>query len=337
MRGEVMEYLLNKDIDGKEIPLKKLQKLLLDMLMDIDSICKKSHIQYMLFSGSILGAVRHKGFIPWDDDLDIAVTRKDYYKLIDALEKELPDQYTYQCFEKDKRYLVTWPAMKIRKKGTYIKEQNILLQNKCHDCDGVFVDVFILDYVSENKRKDYWNRFISQLLAFPIIFFENIHINPVFLKKIFLNHAISYGKKNKDSKYIGDDITWIYQNISKPYVYEKDKIFPTKRIEFEGKKLPVPKNPEHFLEQHYGKDYMTPPPESKRVPGHVTLLSLLDDGTNLKGVKKKYPKVVRTLLLISILLFIISLILFNDLSLKLCGIGIVLIGIVLLMILHEKE
>lgn len=337
MSGEVMEYKLNKDIDGKEITIKALQKVLLDMIVDIDKICKKHHIEYILFSGSVLGAVRHKGFIPWDDDLDIAMTRDNYYRLIKVLKKDLPEKYIFHCFEKDERYLVTWPAMKIRKKGTYIREQNVLLQNKCHDCDGIFIDVFILDYVSENKIKDYWNRLFSQILAMPIIFFENIHINPKHLKRLFIHHAIRYGKRNETSTLIGDDITWIYQNISKPYVYKKDEIFPTKIMEFEGKKLPVPKNPQHFLEKHYGKDFMTLPPEEKRIPGHVCLLSLLDDGTHLKGVKKKYPKTIKTLLFISIILFIISLILFNDLSLKLCGIGIVLVGIILLMILKEKE
>lgn len=337
MRGEVMEYILNKDIDGKEITVKKLQEVLLEMMIDIDTICKKHHIDYMLFSGSVLGAVRHKGFIPWDDDLDIAVTREDYYKLIKALDKDLPDIYTYQCFEKDKRYLVPWPAMKIRKKGTYIKEKNILLQNKCHDCDGVFIDVFILDYVNENKRNDYWNRLLSQLLSVPIILFENLHINPKFLKKQFINHAIRYRQKNYNSKYIGDDITWVYQKASKPFIYEKDQIFPTKRIIFEGKKLPVPKNSEYFLEKHYGKNFMTPPPIEKQKPGHVAYVSLLDDGIEFNKRMKKYPRIKKLLLTISLVLFIISFLLFNDTSLKLCGVGIVLVGIVLLMILKEKQ
>ena len=139
-----MEYILNKDVDGTDVTLRKLQLVLLDMMKDIDEICEKNDIHYVLLYGSILGAIRHDGFIPWDDDLDIGVTRDEYEKFIHALEKDLPDKYTFQYFEKDSRFLAPYPAMKIRLKNTYIEEKNFLLKNKCHECNGVFIDVIIL-------------------------------------------------------------------------------------------------------------------------------------------------------------------------------------------------
>ena len=88
-----MEYMLNKDIDGKKITVRQFQMVLLSMLKDFDKVCKKNHLDYILFSGTVLGAVRHQGFIPWDDDLDVAIHRDQYQKLLTALQKDLPDKY----------------------------------------------------------------------------------------------------------------------------------------------------------------------------------------------------------------------------------------------------
>ena len=137
-----MEYVIYED-NGKKVTTKMLQEKLLEALKEVDRICEKNNIDYFLADGTCLGAVRHKGFIPWDDDVDIAMSRSEYKKFIKALEKDLSDKYVYHCYEKNKKYTVTWPAMKIRMKNTYIKEKNVLLPNKCKDSDGIFIDVFI--------------------------------------------------------------------------------------------------------------------------------------------------------------------------------------------------
>ena len=114
-----MEYII-KEENGEKITIKTVQKELYKILIEIDRICEKNNIDYFLTGGTCLGAVRHKGFIPWDDDADIGMSRKDYKKFIKTLKKDLSENFTYHCYEKDKRYLVTWPAMKIRIKNTYI-------------------------------------------------------------------------------------------------------------------------------------------------------------------------------------------------------------------------
>lgn len=268
-------YVINQDIDGTDVTLRKLQLVLLSMLKDVDKICKKHDIHYLLFSGSVLGAVRHQGFIPWDDDLDIAIHRDQYSQLLKALQEDLPEQYVVQCFDLDERYLVPFPAMKIRLKNTFVEEENILLKNKCTDCDGVFIDVFLLNYVSEDKKMDYHCRLKNTGLATVITTLENMNRNPISLKKQFLQNAIDYGNQNRDSKLIGDEITWIYNSPRKPYIYRYDDIFPTKLYPFEDGMFPVPNNPEAFLKAHYGDSYMEYPPEDKRAPKHMKYVSLL--------------------------------------------------------------
>ena len=270
-------YIINQDIDGTDVTLRKLQLVLLSMLRDIDKICKKHKIHYLLFSGSVLGAIRHHGFIPWDDDLDIAVHRDQYLQLLKALQEDLPEKYVVQCFDLDKRYLVPFPAMKIRLKNTYVEEENVLLKNKCTDCNGVFIDVFLLNYVSEDKKIDYHWRIKNTCLATVITTLENMNQNPITLKKQFLQNAIDYGNQNRDSKLIGDEITWVYNPPSKPYIYRYDDIFPTKLYQFEDGMFPVPNNPEAFLKSHYGEHYMEYPKEDKREPKHMKYVSLLTD------------------------------------------------------------
>ena len=270
-------YVINQDIDGTDVTLRKLQLVLLSMLKDVDKICKKHDIHYLLFSGSVLGAVRHQGFIPWDDDLDIAIHRDQYPQLLKASQEDLPGQYVVQCFDLDERYLVPFPAMKIRLKNTFVEEENILLKNKCTDCDGVFIDVFLLNYVSEDKKMDYHWRLKNTGLATVITTLENMNRNPISLKKQFLQNAIDYGNQNRDSKLIGDEITWIYNSPRKPYIYRYDDIFPTKLYPFEDGMFPVPNNPEAFLKAHYGDSYMEYPPEDKRAPKHMKYVSLLSD------------------------------------------------------------
>lgn len=271
------QYILKQTEDGRTITVNDVHKVLLPMLLDIDALCKKHDIKYFLVAGSCLGAVRHNGFIPWDDDLDIGMLYKDYVKFQDVLKKELSDEYVYQCYDTHKEYNVTIPSMKIRKKGTYLKEKNVLLNNKCKDSNGVFVDVFIYDFVSENRFIDFINR-IPQYIMMPIIcFFENIRINPIPLKTLFMKNARRYGRKHQDSGYIGTDLAWTYQNMLKPFIHKYETIFPVKNIDFEGHPIPIPNDAHEFLCVEIAPSYMTPPPVDKRTPKHIMDIELDKD------------------------------------------------------------
>ena len=267
-----MEYIL-KEKNGQKITTRMLQDKLLIILKEIDRICQNNNIDYFLSDGTCLGAVRHQGFIPWDDDADIAMSRDDYKRFIKALDKDLGSDFVYHCYEKSKKYIVTWPAMKIRLKNTYIKEKNTLLQNKCKDSNGIFVDVFIYDHMAKSRILDFPLRAVNTLLLPPIVLCENISLNPIPLKSLYRFNARFYGKLCKKSPYYADDITWIFNPI-KPYKMKYDDIYPTTRVLFEGIMLPIPHNAHNYLVAKYGKNYMTPPPENKRYGDHIKDINL---------------------------------------------------------------
>ena len=100
------EYIIKTRKDGSKITVRDVQDSLLDILIDVDKICRENNIKYILEGGTALGAIRHKGFIPWDDDLDIAMMRDEYNKFIKVLEKKLPDKYAFHCYDKNKNCLL---------------------------------------------------------------------------------------------------------------------------------------------------------------------------------------------------------------------------------------
>lgn len=267
-----MEYIVYED-ETKKITTKELQEKLLEILKEIDRICKKHNIDYFISDGTCLGAVRHEGFIPWDDDADIGMSRSDYKKFIKALDEDLSDKYLYHCYEKSKKFLVTWPAMKIRMKNTCIKERNVLLKNKCTDSDGIFVDVFIYDHMAKHRIFDIPLRTINTILMPIIVLFENIRINPIPLKALFRFNARLYGKLCKNSEYFADDITWVFNPIH-PYKMKYTDIYPTKKLKFEDTYLSVPGNCHNYLVAKYGPNYMTPPSENKRISKHIKEIEL---------------------------------------------------------------
>ena len=271
------EYVIKIDKKGNKITVQDVHKVLLSMILDIDKICKKNEIPYFLVAGSALGAHRHQGFIPWDDDFDIGMCYEDYIRFIEVLKKELPEGYVFQCFDTHKEYNVTIPTMKIRKKGTYIKEKNMLLDNKCKDGDGIFIDVFVYDFVSKYRWIDFLNRIPNYILMPMICFFENLNVNPLFLKKFYINHARRYSRKHKQSGYLGTDLAWTYQSMFRPLVHKKETIFPLKQVPFETTTLPIPNDIDAFLTVEIAPDYMTPPPKNKRAPKHILDVNLKSD------------------------------------------------------------
>ena len=120
---------------------------MLEILVEIHRICVENNITYWLEAGTLLGAIRHKGFIPWDDDCDISMPRKDYERFLQIAQEKLPETMFLQTKETDKEYPLPWA--KIRKNGTLLIETGETGEEKYHH--GIFVDIFHMIIMSRRK------------------------------------------------------------------------------------------------------------------------------------------------------------------------------------------
>ena len=123
--------------------LRRQQLRMLELLDAVDTICKKHQIPYWLSSGTLIGAARHKGFIPWDDDLDIEMLRSDYLRLIKILPKELPDNFVLQTNDTDPNFISIYG--KIRDKKSYLEETNSY--DRIFKEKGIYIDIFPLERI----------------------------------------------------------------------------------------------------------------------------------------------------------------------------------------------
>ena len=285
------DYVL-KDNGKEKITVRDLQLEVLSIMDEIHRVCEKNNIKYGLMAGSALGIVNYKGFIPWDDDIDVCIERKDWSLFIEALKKDLSDEFYFQCFETDKRFnVINGPTMKVRKKGTYIKEANFLLKNRCKSGDGIFVDIIIYDNICENKFIDELNRTVIKLVMPILVLLDNLHINPIHLKKFVVWFSNRYSRKYENSKLMSQPISVPWEKFLKEPVFLKEDILPFKKYEFEGREFYSYNNIEKILKQWYGpnclkkwdgKKWVETLPLEKRKPKHTVDLNLKGDTPNEK-------------------------------------------------------
>lgn len=259
---------------------RKLQLVQLELVIELDRICRKNNIEYFLDSGTLLGAVRHKGFIPWDDDLDIGMLREDYERFLKIAPKDLEKEYFLQTWYSDENYGL--PFAKIRKNNTIYMEgtaENV----KAHA--GIYIDIFPYDNYGNSKLKQgyhlslirrmiavkcgykQWREFSSsKIRAKKTLIYIPIRLASALFTKIFLI------KKYEEiaRKYNGIQTEDVFENSSANYgkwVIDKENLAETIEMEFEGVKLRVPKGYDQYLTRIYG-DYMQLPPVEKRGSRH---------------------------------------------------------------------
>lgn len=318
--------------NNKEIALSSIQKEILSIMDEVDRICRKNNITYGLIAGSALGMVNYGGFIPWDDDIDLFILRKDWNRFIKALDNELDEKFYYHCYEKNNKYNVFIPQMKIRKKNTYIEEENILLDNKCQG-NGIYLDIVTYGEINENKLIDEIFRTIIKILAIPTIFIDNLGFNPKILKKIIVSIDNKYNKISKNSNLLSQPITIPWEKFMNEPVFNKKDVLPVKEYDFEGRKYYSYNNMEKILKSWYGENCLKrlnkekniweeTLPKEKRTPKHLVDINL-SSNEPLNPIPKKrldiYIKISFYLILLTIILrlFIISLILITLLALSL--------------------
>lgn len=231
--------------------LENLKKVELEILHYIDDFCKKEKISYWLEAGTLLGAVRHKGFIPWDDDIDIAMLRQDYENFVEKFEKIEHKDYKIKRNSKGSHRFIK----------VISTEKTLLLNNEKHD---IFVDIFPFDYYTKNQV-NFLNNFIELHKNRKSGFSNKLKDMIVEIKREIRKNILFKIKfeKNGNEKYIGHGI----ENDFKIQLNEEKDIFPLKELKYENGYFKVPNNYDKYLTLMYG-DYMKFPPLNERKPSH---------------------------------------------------------------------
>jgi lipopolysaccharide cholinephosphotransferase len=262
---------------------RKLQEFLLEMYQDFAAVCDKYSLKYMLGGGSALGAVRHKGFIPWDDDLDIMMHREDYNILVQKFSKEFPNKY--YLYAPNTNFGASNTFAKIVRKNT----QMIDIYNEHADYyKGVWIDIFPIENTYNNTLLRLSKALMSNVLSYISVsryiyeyrkgtiksFFSESVISKVnFNFRISIGFLFSFIKYQKlydiFDRFVRHSKQGKYLTIPtgrKHYYGETqnyDVFFPVKEVTFEGLKAYVPNKVENYLKKLYG-DYMVIPKEENR-------------------------------------------------------------------------
>lgn len=240
-RVNTLSYLLNESIDITSIPptknedLRIMQQCDALLLVLFDKICKKHNLVYWLTYGTLLGAVRHKGFIPWDDDMDVAMPREHFNRLKEILVLEFESKgFTISDFDK--------PGYVI---GFGYKHVNT----------GTWLDVFPIDIYSSSQKLDD----LREVLDVKIDEYRS------FYNKEKENHDISFFEVERRKRFMIDgDYEFVYHGIEFGYgtnehlLYEINDIYPLKSLMFEGHCFPVPNNYDKYLRCIFGNYMLFP-------------------------------------------------------------------------------
>lgn len=252
---------------------KMLWKIELDIMEEIDSICKKHNIKYSILGGALIGAIRHKGFIPWDDDMDIGMLREDFNKFIEIAPSELGSQLFLQTGINDEGYYDV--IVRVRDKnstGICRKDYDRNVNN------GVFVEIYPFDAVNPNKFLYMIQHFeikaLNAVLHFSCYqkansFVEKLKLCAakisvkIFGKEKIYNHMCKVASKynNCGFKYVDELVT----HYNCRYLYED--MAETVDVPYEYLKLSIPKGYDRCLKTTYG-NYMEMPPVEKRIEHH---------------------------------------------------------------------
>lgn len=262
MITDTLQYELRERYNPNGSTLRRQQLRMFEMLQYIDTVCKNHGIRYWLCSGTLLGAVRHGGFIPWDDDVDIEMLREDYRKFVKVMATEaLCGKYVLQNHDTDSNYFA--PYGKLRDLHSYIKEENT--NDLYYKYKGCYIDVFVL----EPSSSFFLSRLGSAVLG-VLLYRTNPVLKYGLLRRIYyacayplvyniifpiLRLLSKYGAKGRMRLALG---SFFFKSR------DKKDIFPLQAQKFEGSLFPVPGKYDNYLRKIYG-DYMKLPDLDKLI------------------------------------------------------------------------
>lgn len=280
LKSYCMDIRMGIDPNEYEGKLGTIRDILLYCLLEIDTICKKHDIAYFLAGGTLLGAIRHQGFIPWDDDVDVMMTRDNFERFTSVVKKELPDTLFCQTPETDlfSHYLF----LKLRLNDTLFMTSFSVQFPEMHN--GIFADVIVQDKTADKPWKQKLHAKITHEIRkmtnnkwknTPIPRNENVRLkiyqsfreyvkNHVSLKRLekWRYKALTF-YRNKDTGFLYDGAGRNIERGAFPESWLSEAIY----VPFEGYMFPVPKEYDKYLTYLYG-EYMTMPPVSKREVSH---------------------------------------------------------------------
>lgn len=271
MKRKMIKSKIHLD-DSQRIELKKVQVELLDVFINF---CNEHHLQYYLYGGTLLGAIRHSGYIPWDDDIDVCMPRKDYDKFLEIFKSS--DTYFLQTPETDPHYY--YHFAKLLKRGTVYSEY--ILQ-KIDTIKCIFIDIFPINGIPKPKTLSFYHYNFW-------LFILNRRSRPkgiITLKK--QNHSFSYNAMTilsylllwfipshqcaklrdrfmKKHQYPKTEYCISGTNMRK--IYKKNYFVGAKVVIFEKRHVRIPENYNGYLSAMYG-DYMKLPKQEDRIPHH---------------------------------------------------------------------
>ena len=255
--------------------LRRLQLTELEMLKEVDRICREQGINYIIDAGTLLGAVRHGGFIPWDDDIDIRMLRRDYDRFCEICKTQLDKKYFLQTYQTDPGY--RWGYARILKNGTtFIRQDHEEIKSR----NGIFIDIFPNDNLPED------------FLGYTFCTYASLFCRKMLYSQVGKNHGKSMWKRAGFWLLDLFPKRWAYRMYE--YMTNRYKELETKKvrcwgwgspeetagfckewmedtcdIKFEDIIVRAPVKTHEFLVHSFGEDYMTPPPEAERQPRHT--------------------------------------------------------------------
>lgn len=255
----------------KKIGMSEYKKLVLDIMVKVDRICRDNGIEYMIFYGTLLGAVRHQGFIPWDDDIDIVVRREDYSKLI-RLINDSDNDLRFISTETQKDTI--FPYGKVCDTNTVLYERRF----KPIENYGAFIDVFPLDYLPNDektrqsivKKGGIMQRMIVHSArtgyAKSDSFVTNMMRKAAMMICTKLN-TYKMVKKVESKEWARTSGKTDYLGLSWDRGFRAEDLEGVSEVTFEGHSFLAPKDPDLILRTIYG-DYMKLPPEEEQISNH---------------------------------------------------------------------
>lgn len=257
--------------------IREVQKVEINILKEVTSLCKRHGIRYFISRGTLLGAVRHKGFIPWDDDADIVMPREDYDRFLEIAPKELPAHLFVQHHTTDSKFYLL--ITKIRDSNTTLIEPAGFSFK--HLNQGIFVDIFPLDLLPKSKPMQIivifllrilWKCFFMKRHCFyteqnliqriHLAMYKLLPIGSRLLANIYERLCRKCGNKNSDF------VDVLVQDPRYSKIKKRSWFTETRSFEFEGELFDGPACYDEVLTHAYG-NYMEYPPEEERKPKHA--------------------------------------------------------------------